>query len=616
MFATFFSHKITEKHILIAILALGAILRFWGLGSAEFYHDEGFLAFRSIGYLDYIQNDAQTTPVQWPAVSSPNGSLPLWTHLSFHDHPPLFFLIQYIFFNIFGASLFAARLPSALAGILSVYLVYLISKKYFGWKNRRMVFFAPLLLSVSSIHIWISRSSLQESVQIFFILWNIYWFLKLTDQNSNPSINLPAGRQVQELHMGYSLSGSRRDAAWIWFGVTLGLAFLAKYTSFYLLPVYGFYLFSEYLNSENKKSVLSLSKDYRLYLSLLITLLLFTPVIIYNFYLWKTVGHFDLQFSYLFGQNTPEWQASLGKINDPFSDIISNLVAMYSLPFILLALAGIGLAVYRTYKSSGINRTDRSDKADNSDKTYKPDKSDTTYRTDESYFIFWLLNIIFITLMLTAVGSAFRFLTFYAVPAVMLITILVDRFAGIFNKEILFKIAIAVFFAYELFFGSDILLAFPDFGIVTLDRYFDSEFGNTRSLAMPVSSNPHLDNVIRSHASRIPVGDEPFLIIYDENISLSPRLWLFTRRNYYGGIPAFTVNQFRKFLNERGTEGFSGYDLYFVKASGQTYLNPLYSNLSAQEFEDFLKNELTLTPVKSIYGYDNLLMFSVYKFSL
>ena len=68
-----FSYKITEngfgklttRHFLIAILLIGAILRFWGLGSAEIFHDEGLYAFRSIGYVDYIQNDDQTTPVQW-----------------------------------------------------------------------------------------------------------------------------------------------------------------------------------------------------------------------------------------------------------------------------------------------------------------------------------------------------------------------------------------------------------------------------------------------------------------------------------------------------------------------------------------------------------------------
>src|SRR3989338_8199827 len=99
---TIFSYKITEKHLLTTIILLGAILRFWGLGSAEIFHDEGLYAFRSVGYIDYIQNDDQSTPVQWFRDLS---TMPWRTKLSFHDHPPLFFLVQHLFFRVFGNSL-------------------------------------------------------------------------------------------------------------------------------------------------------------------------------------------------------------------------------------------------------------------------------------------------------------------------------------------------------------------------------------------------------------------------------------------------------------------------------------------------------------------------------
>src|SRR3989344_2184009 len=225
------SYKISEKQLLIAILLLAAALRFWALGSTEFFHDEGFKAFRSIGYLDYLQNDAQTTPIQWFKDAA---VLPWWTKLSFRDHPPLFFLIQNLFFKLFGVSLFVARLPSAVAGILSIWLIYLISKKTFDCKNRLMVFFAPLLLSVSSIHIWISRSSLQESVQIFFILWNIYLFFRLIDGRSKTVIATRDLARPDIWHPNLQIS-------YILFGVTLGLAFLTKYTSVFLVPVYLIY---------------------------------------------------------------------------------------------------------------------------------------------------------------------------------------------------------------------------------------------------------------------------------------------------------------------------------------------------------------------------------------
>ncbi|MDP3999646.1 MAG: glycosyltransferase family 39 protein [bacterium] len=564
---TVFSHKITEKQILAAIVILAAVLRLWGLGSAEFFHDEGFKAFRSIDYLDYIQNDDQTTPVQW-FKDAP--SLPWWTSLSFHDHPPLFFLIQNAFFKIFGISLFAARLPSAIAGTLSVYLLYLISKKTFFTKgaipvgrqekNTWLVFLPPLLLAVNLLHLWISRASLMESVQIFFILWNIYAFFRFLENRQK----------------------------WKLFGLTLGLSFLTKYTSAFLLPVYAIYLLIFRREVFKWKSF---------YCALGLAAVLFSPVLIYNFYLLANLGHFDLQFSYLFQQETPEWRVSLGKIQDPFSEILTNLKLVFSIPFILFSLAGIA---YGFYKVFGIKKSEGSEEG----------------RGKSQLYLFWWLNIIFITLMLVAAGSGFRFIVLYSAPAVMLIVLAIDYLLSRFNKKSLLLILIAIFAAYELFFASDLFYNFPDFGIVKLDNYLSAQLGNKRSLSIPASPNPHLNKIIKSWAIKIPPADKSMLVAYDSNIGLSPRLWLFTRRNYYQGVPNFNVDQFRNFLQKEGPNAFSGYEIYFVKAEPDTILNPLFQNTSAQELEVYLTQELNLSPAHVIYGHNNLLMFKVYKFKL
>ena len=545
-----------SKHILIAILILGAVLRFWGLGAQEFYHDEGLYAFRSIGYLDYLQNDDQSTPIQWFAGSD---SMPFWTSFSFHDAPPLFFIVQNIFFRIFGESLFTARLPSVISGLLSIYLLYLISKKIF--KKEIAVFFAPLLLSVSLVHVWISRSSLLESFQIFLVLLSIYYFFRLLEK---PVLN------------------SLKD--YLLFGLTLGLNFLTKYTGVFLVLVYGLYFL--FFRKE-------IYKRRELYFALALAAIMFLPVIVYNFYLYKITGHFDLQFSYLFSQETPEWRLSLGKLQDPFSEIFSNLQLMYSIPFLLIFSVSVLHLIYKIFRLRGAKDS-----------------------RESGILVFWLLNFIFITLILVAAGSAFRFIALYAPVAAMIIALFLNDLFSRFSKEPFFKILAAVFIIYELFFVSDIFTSFPDFGIVKLGRYFNSEFRNFRSLAIPVSSNPHLNKIIKDNALRIPESGKSFLIVYDGNVGLSPRLWLFTRRNFYHGIPAFSVDQFKNFLKAGGTEQYKDYDIYFVKASGNTYLNPLLSNPTAGEFELFLKNELGLSPAKMIYGYDNLLMFTVYKFSL
>src|SRR3989338_7342093 len=110
-----------KKHILILILILAAVLRLYGLNRGDTVNDEIFMSFRGIGMMDFDEAATQTTPLEW---FDPN--IPWWTNLSFHDHPALVPLTQNFFMKIFGENNFAFRLPSALLGIVSVYLIYII----------------------------------------------------------------------------------------------------------------------------------------------------------------------------------------------------------------------------------------------------------------------------------------------------------------------------------------------------------------------------------------------------------------------------------------------------------------------------------------------------------
>src|SRR3989338_6676715 len=99
----------TQKLLFVAILAIGAGFIFFRLTRADMLGDDATYALRSIGYFDYLASAEQTTPVQW------FGYRPWWSFLSFHDHPPLYFLIHYTAFKLFGVSALAARVPTALA---------------------------------------------------------------------------------------------------------------------------------------------------------------------------------------------------------------------------------------------------------------------------------------------------------------------------------------------------------------------------------------------------------------------------------------------------------------------------------------------------------------------
>ncbi|MDE2001728.1 MAG: glycosyltransferase family 39 protein [Patescibacteria group bacterium] len=544
-----FGYRMKAWHILAVILLGATLLRFWGLGTAEIFHDEGFYAFRSIGYLDYVQNDAQTTPVQWFA----NSVLPWWTHLSFHDHPPLTFLVQHFFFAMMSDSLLVARLPSALAGLGAIVLLYFIARRIF--EDERLALLAAAFLAVDQVHLWVSRTALMESLQIAAILASILIFLRFLEQ---------------------------RRRWWLWLGVSLGVCFLIKYTSVFLLPVYaamiGWHLFAQRKGGEWKSWLGYVCA------SLAVSAVLFSPVLIYNFYLYRTVGHFDLQFAYLLHQAAPEWQASLGKVQDPFSLIGPNMLAMYSIPMMLLALCGAAWEVMR------VRRRELS--------------------------LLSIVAAVSIFAMLVKVGSAYRFLALLSPFVVLLAVAAFEGAARLSGRQ--WVMLIAVFFiAYELYFSVDSLfLTFPDFGVVKLDQYFSAQLDDMRSPAPPDSSNPNLEKVIRQYDASLTAAPAPFLIVYDENIDLSERLWLFARRIYYHGAPAVTTGQFKSLLQSRGAEALKGYTIYFVRASRYTSLNPLLTIPDAGDLEAFLQQQLNLKPTETITGYQNLPMFWVYKFTM
>ena len=120
----FFKKK--ENVILALILVVAAGLRLVSLSIPDGYTDEVLLGVRAIGMVDYDSSDLQTTPWQWVET------VPWWMHLSFHDHPVLFFILQNLTIRLFGENVFALRLPAALLGIAAVFLIYLVAEnKYF-----------------------------------------------------------------------------------------------------------------------------------------------------------------------------------------------------------------------------------------------------------------------------------------------------------------------------------------------------------------------------------------------------------------------------------------------------------------------------------------------------
>lgn len=101
---------------------------------------------------------------------------------SFGDYKsPVYIYLTAPMVGLLGANPFAVRLVSVLAGISSVYLIYLITRlirKGLKIVNCKLEFLAALLLSVTPWHVILSRPAFEPNLALFFILLGTYLFLK------------------------------------------------------------------------------------------------------------------------------------------------------------------------------------------------------------------------------------------------------------------------------------------------------------------------------------------------------------------------------------------------------------------------------------------------------
>lgn len=97
-------------------------------------------------------------------------------------HSTLYFYIILISFKLFGVSAFALRLPSALFGILSVLLFYVITKKVL--KNELLAFLSTLTLLTLRWFITFSRFAFEPTFLLFLELVSVWFLIKFLEKKS------------------------------------------------------------------------------------------------------------------------------------------------------------------------------------------------------------------------------------------------------------------------------------------------------------------------------------------------------------------------------------------------------------------------------------------------
>lgn len=157
---------IFKYRLLLAIVLLGFFLRFYNLSNIpiSLNHDE-----TAIGYNAYsiLKTGADEYGKIMPLSLKSFGDWKL----------PLYPLIDILPIVFFGLNEFAVRLPSAIAGLLAIPLVYIVSNQIF--KNSKIGLLAALFMALSPWGIFFSRIAYEANLATTLFLAGLVCYLKV-----------------------------------------------------------------------------------------------------------------------------------------------------------------------------------------------------------------------------------------------------------------------------------------------------------------------------------------------------------------------------------------------------------------------------------------------------
>lgn len=548
----------SQKVFFYFFLALLIFLIFFRLGRHDMLTDDGHYALRSLGYFDYVASLEQTTPVQW------FGERPWWSYLGFHDHPFLFFLIQHIFFKLFGAGVIVSRLPSALAALGTAIVIFFIGKRLGGFRAG-LISLGALILN--SYFIWMGRVGLLESVFTFFLCLGLYYFIK-----------------ALETHPKYYIHS----------GLFWGLAFLTKYTFLFFVPGIVIYILWR------ERQIL---KNGKFWTGAAVFFVMCLPILIYNLGMLKARGHFDVQFSDLFGQSHNDWpiltnRVSLDHINP--AGILGSLIEGYSWPYFFVFALTFGASLFLFRKSPKFLITD----------------------LFASAFIFFAF-----------IGGAERWLSVLSPFAALIIGLVLGQLWRERNKVMYTGLfAFACFFLFYTLNTNNFVKAVGPRNLYSNFRFenygynqLDEKIGNLLSDKRPAGNFAGFTNLAWYHQikpeainfSSLKGGRTEFrgIIVYDSNSLWFATIWGFERWKLYQRFFIPTADEFLQINgNERGREFLKSLgptDLYFV-ASGEAVKASadIHDSKSQQFVELFQKQSIEPEIVRDDKGRE---AFYIYK---
>lgn len=163
--------------LLAVIILLSAVLRLLFLGSLPIglTIDEAGQGYSAYSIL-------KTGKDEW------GDFLPL-NPRGFGDYkPPVFMYLLVPSIAVFGLTEFAVRFPSAIAGILSVWIVFLLIRDLF--KSPKLALISSFFLAISPWHIYYSRLGWESNIGLMFFILGIWLFVKAAEKTRFLSLSI------------------------------------------------------------------------------------------------------------------------------------------------------------------------------------------------------------------------------------------------------------------------------------------------------------------------------------------------------------------------------------------------------------------------------------------
>ena len=277
------------KVLLIVILLLGAFLRVYGLGTESFWLDETDTArsteFTVPQIIEKTYVDSTIFPDFWGKGA---GSVPLY-----------YILVNY-WTEIFGLNEFKLRLLSALFGIISIYLIFLLGRFLF---DSQVGLISAFILAINHQQIYFSQEARMYGMLVTLTLLSALFLLRALSSN--------------------------KAAYWAGFAITNAALLYAHYFSFFILFFEGLYvlIYWQKYKKSLKQIFFSAAAIFILYLP-------WIPALINQLTQGSPIGRF------VGGPSISKFAAILIGFNSWISPDLNSRIALRAMNFLELSISG------------------------------------------------------------------------------------------------------------------------------------------------------------------------------------------------------------------------------------------------------------------------------------